>query len=172
MRDPERRRESPAPIDGRGKCVLEDAQLIPSFFFVSRPPEGLRPPCLYSVRIRARCGSEPCCVVVEVLVAVASAAAPYQSRSTASTVKNKKKAQAHTFYRWGCTSAFSMVQVMLVPLEHSEVGPREGREVRDPGEKTESTCKTHVTLSFLFVCCRLTRYIKLSYGSTHPCTWV
>jgi hypothetical protein len=32
VRDPERRRESPppAPIDGRGKCVLEDAQLIPS----------------------------------------------------------------------------------------------------------------------------------------------
>ena len=88
---------------------------------------------------------------VEVWGAVASAAAPYQSRSTASTVNNKKKAQAHTFYRWGCTSAFSMVQVMLVPLEHSEVGPREGREVRDPGEKTESPCKTHGTLSFLFV---------------------
>jgi hypothetical protein len=63
------------------------------FLFVSRPPEVLRPPCLYSVgmRARARCGSEPCCVVVEVLVAVASAAAPYQSRSTASTVKNKRK---------------------------------------------------------------------------------
>jgi hypothetical protein len=25
--------------------------------------------------------------------------------------------------------------VMLVPLEYSEVGPREGREVQDPGEK-------------------------------------
>ena len=90
---------------------------------------------------------------VEVLGAVASAAAPYQSRSTASTVKNKKKAQAHTFYRWGCTSAFSMVQVMLVPLEHSEVGPREGREVRDPGGKDRVHVQDarHSFFSFLSV---------------------